>query len=95
MITDPESDGDVVMEFVSGLMSRLEGLQKKAFTYKSYQKNFKVNFRCDTNMHIHVPLLVSVMLLIMYVLVCCCVHMKTTTEYLPNQFGTTTISSLE
>ena len=41
---DPESDADQVMEFVGGLMTRLEGLQKKAFTYKSYQKNFKV---CD------------------------------------------------
>ena len=42
MITDPESDGQEVMEFVGGLLSRLEGLHKKAFTYKSYQKNFKV-----------------------------------------------------
>ena len=42
MITDPESNTDQVMEFVGGLMARLEGLHKKAFTYKSYQKNFKV-----------------------------------------------------
>ena len=42
MITDPESDADQVMEFVGGLMLRLEGLHKKAFTYKSYQKSFKV-----------------------------------------------------
>ena len=42
MITDPESNADQVMEFVGGLMARLEGLHKKAFTYKSYQKNFKV-----------------------------------------------------
>ena len=41
MVTDPESDGDKVLEFVGGLMSRLEGLHKKAFTYKSYQKTFK------------------------------------------------------
>ena len=40
---DPNSDADQVMEFVGGLMERLEGLQKKAFTYKSYQKNFKVH----------------------------------------------------
>lgn len=51
MITDPESDGDVVMEFVGGLMSRLDGLQKKAFTYKSYQKNFKVNLM---RIHAHI-----------------------------------------
>ena len=46
MITDPESDGDMVMEFVGGLMARLDGLHKKAFTYKSYQKNFKVHVHC-------------------------------------------------
>ena len=39
---DPESNAEQVMEFVGGLMVRLEGLHKKAFTYKSYQKNFKV-----------------------------------------------------
>lgn len=43
MITDPESNPDEVLEFVGGLMAQLEGLHKKAFTYKSYQKNFKVN----------------------------------------------------
>lgn len=42
MITDPESDAEKVMDFVGGLISRLEALHKKAFTYKSYQKNFKV-----------------------------------------------------
>ena len=45
MIMDPESSAEQVMEFVGGLLARLEGLQKKAFTYKSYQKNFKVSKR--------------------------------------------------
>ena len=49
MITDPDSDAEHVMEFVGGLMSRLEGLQKKAFTCKSYQKTFKVHE------NIHIP----------------------------------------
>ena len=49
MVTDPESDGDKVLEFVGGLMSRLEGLHKKAFTYKSYQKTFKA---CTAYIHV-------------------------------------------
>ena len=65
MITDPESNADQVMNFVSGLMARLEGLHKKAFTYKSYQKNFKVahgtcmmSSSCFHSMytHWHVPM---------------------------------------
>ena len=59
MITDPDSDAEHVMEFVGGLMSRLEGLQKKAFTCKSYQKTFKVH----ENIHIPIPLMVVCMCL--------------------------------
>ena len=42
MILDPESEGDKVLEFVGDLLSKLDGLQGKAYTYKTYQKNFKV-----------------------------------------------------
>jgi len=42
MILDPESEGSKVLEYVGGLLSRMDGLQEKAFTYKSYQKSFKV-----------------------------------------------------
>ena len=42
LITDPESDGEKVLEYVGGLLARLDSLHKKASTYKSYQKNFKV-----------------------------------------------------
>ena len=42
MILDPESDGEQVLDYVGGLLSKLEGLQEKAFTYKSFQKSFKV-----------------------------------------------------
>ena len=60
MITDPESNANQVMEFVGRLMARLEGLHKKAFTYKSYQKNFKVahgtcmmSYSCFHSMYTH------------------------------------------
>ena len=42
MILDPESDGEAVLTFVGELLSKLDQLQTKAFTYKNYQKNFKV-----------------------------------------------------
>lgn len=42
MILDPESEGSKVLEYVGGLLSQMDGLQEKAFTYKSYQKSFKV-----------------------------------------------------
>ena len=45
LITDPESDGDKVLEYVGGLLTRLDSLHKKASTYKSYQKTFKVCVR--------------------------------------------------
>ena len=43
IILDPESDGERVLSFVGGLLSKLNALQDKAFTYKSYQKSFKVS----------------------------------------------------
>ena len=42
MILDPESSGDSVLKFVGELLLKLDQLQSKAFTYKNYQKNFKV-----------------------------------------------------
>lgn len=42
MILNPESPGDEVLGYVGDLLSRLDVLQSKAFTYKNYQKNFKV-----------------------------------------------------
>lgn len=43
MILDVDSDGEKVLSYVGDLMGRLDALQEKAFTYKSYQKAFKVN----------------------------------------------------
>ena len=42
MILDPESSSENVLKFVGELLSKLDQLQTKAFTYKNYQKNFKV-----------------------------------------------------
>ncbi len=42
MILDPKSTSDTVLGYVGDLLSRLDGLQKKAFDYKTHQKNFKV-----------------------------------------------------
>ncbi len=43
MILDAESDGVKVLGFVGELLGKLDSLQEKAFTYKSYQKSFKVS----------------------------------------------------
>ncbi|XP_041356323.1 dynein heavy chain 6, axonemal-like isoform X2 [Gigantopelta aegis] len=42
MILDASSDKEKVRNLLARLLSQMEDLQKKAFTYKSYQKNFKV-----------------------------------------------------
>ncbi len=42
MILDPETESDKVLDYVGSLLSKLDELQSKAFTYKTYQKNFKV-----------------------------------------------------
>ena len=41
-ILDPQSEHEKVTKYVEELLGRLDALQEKAFTYKSYQKNFKV-----------------------------------------------------
>ena len=42
MILDANADKEKVRNLLSRLLSQMEDLQKKAFTYKAYQKNFKV-----------------------------------------------------
>ncbi|XP_074661680.1 dynein axonemal heavy chain 6-like [Tubulanus polymorphus] len=42
MILDPKSEKDKVRAMLKKLLDQMEDLQKRAFTYKSYQKNFKV-----------------------------------------------------
>lgn len=42
MILDPKADQLQVKRTLEKLHSQMETLQKTAFTYKSYQKNFKV-----------------------------------------------------
>lgn len=42
IILDPTSDKDRVQSLLKRLLSQMDELQKRAFTYKSYQKNFKV-----------------------------------------------------
>ena len=42
MILDPSSDRNNVKAKLSKLHEKMEEMQKMAFTYKSYQKNFKV-----------------------------------------------------
>ena len=42
MILDPSSDKDRVVSLLKKLLNQMEELQQRAFTYKSYQKNFKV-----------------------------------------------------
>ena len=42
MILDPTSDQAKVKSTLEKLAQQMEDLQKTAFTYKSYQKNFKV-----------------------------------------------------
>ena len=42
MILDSTADKENVLRMLSKLQTRMEELQKRAFTFKSYQKNFKV-----------------------------------------------------
>ncbi|XP_060075174.1 dynein axonemal heavy chain 6-like [Ylistrum balloti] len=42
MILDVNSEKDKVRNILSRLLTQMDDLQKRAFTYKSYQKNFKV-----------------------------------------------------
>ena len=44
MILDPAADKDRVGSLLKKLLSQMEELQQRAFTYKSYQKNFKVGY---------------------------------------------------
>ena len=44
MILDANADVNQVKETLERLHSKMEELQKRAFLYKSYQKNFKVTF---------------------------------------------------
>ncbi|KAJ8313399.1 hypothetical protein KUTeg_009027 [Tegillarca granosa] len=41
-ILDPSSEKDKVKTILKRLLTQMEDLQQRAFTYKSYQKNFKV-----------------------------------------------------
>ena len=43
MILSPETEGEKAMQYVGGLLERLDELQKKAFSFKTYQKTFKVH----------------------------------------------------
>ncbi|XP_050398729.1 dynein axonemal heavy chain 6 [Patella vulgata] len=42
MILDPNADKEKVQGLLKKLLNQMDDLQKSAFTYKSYQKNFKV-----------------------------------------------------
>ncbi|KAL5020433.1 hypothetical protein ScPMuIL_003325 [Solemya velum] len=42
LILDPSADKDKVRNILKKLLNQMDDLQKHAFTYKSYQKNFKV-----------------------------------------------------
>ncbi len=54
MILDPDTESDKVLEYVGSLLSTLDELQSKAFTYKTYQKNFKVEVtRFDDMEEVH------------------------------------------
>ena len=63
MILDPESEGAKVLEYVGSLLSRLDGLQSKAFTYKTYQKNFKVRIN-KVQVHLCILLLPVVLIIV-------------------------------
>lgn len=41
-ILDPSSQVDKVSEILENMHNQMEDFQKRAFQYKSYQKNFKV-----------------------------------------------------
>jgi len=42
MILDVSAEKDKVRSILGRLLTQMDDLQKRAFTYKSYQKNFKV-----------------------------------------------------
>ena len=42
MILDPEAEEEKVRSFVHDLLSKLEDLKQRSVTFKTYQKNFKV-----------------------------------------------------
>lgn len=42
LILDSTAEKDKVQGILKRMLNQIEGLQKQAFTYKSYQKNFKV-----------------------------------------------------
>ncbi len=42
MILDPEAEEEKVRSFVHDLLNKLEDLKQKSATFKTYQKNFKV-----------------------------------------------------
>lgn len=44
MILDPQSDKDKVRTLLKKLLATMDKLQEQAFTYKSYQKTFKVMY---------------------------------------------------
>ena len=43
MILSPEAEVEKVTQYVGGLLERLDDLQKKAYSFKTYQKTFKVS----------------------------------------------------
>jgi hypothetical protein len=47
MILDAKSDRKTVKEMLSGLLTHMDELQKRAFEYKTYQKNFRVSVYFD------------------------------------------------
>ena len=42
MILSAETEGEKAIQYVGGLLERLDELQKKAYSFKAYQKTFKV-----------------------------------------------------
>ena len=42
MILSAETEGEKAIQYVGGLLQRLDELQKKAYSFKTYQKTFKV-----------------------------------------------------
>ena len=45
---DANSDSVKVQKFLGDLLGRLDDLQQTAYTYKNYQKNFKVCATCSS-----------------------------------------------
>jgi len=44
MVLDANADPEKVTGLLGRLAERIDELERRAFTYKSYQKNFKVSF---------------------------------------------------